>query len=175
MPDLGAGPMWKDCLARVPFAVPDGRRPAARLLTQPARGRTLRSMWGSRLRVTTCVAALLVLDACGVGASTTLLPSGGYALKTVDMSGCASASAVCACGGVGLENTTIEGSPADSRVAWLASPGLPDRSVVFPSGWWARFTPMLEVIDASGHVAFRGGDRVAGACVASDGLLIGWP
>ena len=131
-------------------------------------------MWGSRFRVTTCV-ALLVLAACGAGASATSLPSGGYALKTVDMSGCASASAVCACGGVGLENTTIEGSPADPRVAWLASPGQADRPVVFPSGWWARFTPMLVVIDAGGHVALRGGDRVAGACVASDGLLIGWP
>jgi hypothetical protein len=91
------------------------------------------------------------------------------------MSGCATASAVCACGGVGLENTTIEGGPADPRVAWLASPGQPDRPVVFPPGWWARFTPILEVIDATGHVAFRAGDRVAGACVASNGLLTGRP
>jgi len=168
-------PVWKDCLARVRCAAHDGRRLAARLLTRPARGRTFRPVWGSWLRVTTCAVVLLVLAACGAGASTTPLPSGGYALKTVDMSSCASASPVCVCGGVGLASTTIEGSPADPRVAWLASPGLPDRPVVFPSGWWARFTPILEVIDAGGHVAFRAGDRVAGACVASDGLLIGWP
>jgi hypothetical protein len=125
--------------------------------------------------MTTCVAALLVLAGCGAGASATPLPSGGHALKTVDMSACAGASAVCACAGVGLETTTLEGSPAGARVAWLASPGQPDRPVVFPAGWWARFAPVLEVIGATGHVAFRAGDRVAGACVESDGLLIGWP
>jgi hypothetical protein len=83
----------------------------------------------------------------------------------------------CACAGVGvgLDSTTIDGSPTDPRVAWLASPGYPDRSVVFPTGFVARFTPKLEVLNANGVVVYRAGDRIAGACVEDDGLLIGWP
>jgi hypothetical protein len=81
-----------------------------------------------------------------------------------------------ACGGVGLTDATLHGSSTDRRVAWLEIAGFPDRAVVFPTGFTARFAPALEVLDTTGAVAFREGSSIVGACVApDDALLIGWP
>jgi hypothetical protein len=118
----------------------------------------------------------LVLAGCGWLSSPAPTPSGVFALRTVDVTGGVCASEHCACAGVGLTNTTIEGSPTDPRVVWLSSPGGPDRPVVFPTGFTARFAPTLEVLNASGQVAFVAGQQITGGCVGGDEvLLIGWP
>jgi hypothetical protein len=49
------------------------------------------------------------------------------------------------------------------------------RGLVFPRGFTARFTPRLEIFDASGKVRFRDGDAITEGCVWGDDLLIGWP
>ncbi len=69
------------------------------------------------------------------------------------------------CRGVGLD-ATLAGSPADPRVAWLLSSGGGRQEIVWPPGFSARFTPHLEVHDASGTTVFRAGDKISGGCVA---------
>lgn len=70
-----------------------------------------------------------------------------------------------ACAGVGL-GAVLHGDGSDPRVAWLVdtSHGT-SMEVVWPPGYRARFTPGLEVFDASDNVVLRSGDPVTGACV----------
>ena len=73
-----------------------------------------------------------------------------------------------ACGGVGLD-AVVAGDPTDPRLVWLVnqSPGSGSGSrvdVVWPTGYRARFSPSLVVLDASDTVRIRAGDRVGGAC-----------
>lgn len=67
------------------------------------------------------------------------------------------------CLGVGLD-ARVTGSPMDARLAWLASDRGGRQDVIWPPGYAARFTPMLEVLDETGRVVFRDGDAVSGAC-----------
>jgi len=69
------------------------------------------------------------------------------------------------CRGVGLVDSTLAGSPTDPRVTWLVSGGVRSE-IVWPPGFTARFTPHLEVRDASGSTVFRAGDKISGGCVA---------
>jgi hypothetical protein len=71
-----------------------------------------------------------------------------------------------ACRGIGLLDATLVGDAGDPRVAWLEMRGDGRHEIVWPPGFSARFTPDLEVLDASGKVAFRAGDKISGGCTA---------
>jgi hypothetical protein len=78
-----------------------------------------------------------------------------------------------ACGGVGLD-TILRGDPADPRLVWLENqmPGYVGVRIeaVWPPGYRVRFVPGAEVLDGSGAIVLREGDRVLGACgVGADG------
>jgi hypothetical protein len=68
-----------------------------------------------------------------------------------------------ACRGVGL-GAHITGSATDARLAWLVSDRGARQDVIWPPGYAARFTPMLEVLDETGAVVYRDGDAVSGGC-----------
>jgi hypothetical protein len=75
-----------------------------------------------------------------------------------------------------LEDATLHGSAGDPRVAWIALKGFGERQALFPTGFTARFDPSFEVLDASGTVVFREGDRITAACGGPDaGLLVAFP
>jgi len=81
-----------------------------------------------------------------------------------------------ACAGIGLIGATLQGDPHDPRVAWIAVKVHGTRGVIFPKGFTARFTPNLEILDATGQVKFRAGDAIDGGCLWGQAdLLIGWP
>lgn len=110
-----------------------------------------------------------VLSGC-LGASTPspTLPPGVLQLPTLDHE-------EEWCAGVGLGGMVLTGSPTDPRVAWLASlDGTGRQEIVWQPGYTARFSPNLQVLDPSGRVVFREGDRIKGACVLGpdDPLLI---
>lgn len=69
-----------------------------------------------------------------------------------------------ACRSIGLEGTVV-GSPYDQRYAWLVSDNGFRVELVWPIGYRARFVPELEVLDQSGGVEWRQGDKVHEACV----------
>ena len=90
-------------------------------------------------------------------------------IRTVDVSGTV-------CGGIGINDGTLRGDPHDPRVAWLDLGGPGTMDLVFPTGFTARFTPRLEILDANGQVRFRDGSAITGGCVWGEfDLLIGWP
>ena len=105
-----------------------------------------------------------------VPAIATTPPSAATAtIRTVDVSGTA-------CGGIGINDGTLRGDPHDPRVAWLDLGGSGTMDLVFPTGFTARFTPRLEILDANGQVRFRDGSAITGGCVWEEfDLLIGWP
>jgi hypothetical protein len=110
----------------------------------------------------------LILVACNATPSPAPTDElGTLALPTVDT------RAFQACAGVGTE-AVLAGDANDPRVAWLVSGGK-RLDVVFPHGSRARFTPGLEVLNASGAVVARAGDRIDGGCVTAGPLLILWP
>jgi hypothetical protein len=71
-----------------------------------------------------------------------------------------------ACAGYGLADALLRGDPkAPGEKVWLEpiGPGArKPRLVTWPAGFRARFTPRLELIDASGLVVAREGDRLTG-------------
>jgi hypothetical protein len=73
-----------------------------------------------------------------------------------------------ACAGIGLLDAVLHGDAADPGTTWLLSQGSHRIELVWPSGYRARFVPSLEVVDPSGTVVGREGDRVNGACVTAD-------
>ncbi len=75
------------------------------------------------------------------------------------------------CRGVGVD-AVLHGDMAAPDVAWLTRRDGIRHDIVWPSGYRARFNPDLEVIDADGHIAFREGDRIDGACTAGTRLLL---
>jgi len=83
------------------------------------------------------------------------------------------ATDVQACAGVGTEATLV-GSPTDPRLAWIVDFRGGRHEIVWPRGFTARFDPDLAVLDASGKVVYRAGDRIDGGCVTGieDTLLI---
>jgi hypothetical protein len=67
---------------------------------------------------------------------------------------------------VGIDATVV-GDPKDERIVWLDIDGdYPDPSLVWPFGYVAVFNPKLSVLNETGQVVFRQGDRVKGACTA---------
>jgi hypothetical protein len=119
------------------------------------------------------VAVLLVMAACAAPISlSALTPSpssvplatGEIALPTEPP---VPSGEVEACGGVAI-GAVLHGAAADPRAAWLIDDFLGTRiDVVWPPGYRARFTPNLEVLDASGGVVLKAGDPVTGACVVN--------
>lgn len=76
------------------------------------------------------------------------------------------------CAGVGLD-AVLRGSRDDPRVVWLEynfaawyspDPAAPEPTILWPAGYRARFTPEIEILDATGTVVLRDGDHVDGAC-----------
>lgn len=127
------------------------------------------------MRRIVAVAALLALCACAAprfpSGTTTLAPSvplasGEIALPAEAPVSLAPAVAT-ACAGVGV-SAVLHGSAADPRVAWLVNDLGTRVEVVWPVGYRARFTPNLEVLDASGVVVLRSGDPITGVCGTAD-------
>ena len=71
--------------------------------------------------------------------------------------------------GIGID-AVLAGDPNDPRVAWLEWNGR--RDIVWPPGFTARFAPNLQVLDGSGTVVFRAGDRISGGCAIGEDLLL---
>jgi hypothetical protein len=69
-----------------------------------------------------------------------------------------------ACRGIGFDGTVV-GDAADPRIVWLETERHGTKLLVWPPGYVARFDPDLQVIDSTGRIVFRGGDRVTGGCV----------
>ena len=77
------------------------------------------------------------------------------------------------CAGVGY-NGVLRGDPDDPRVAWgetetRTNQGILRKELVWPRGYAARFTPQIEILDASRHVRYVAGDRIEGGCVTGPG------
>jgi hypothetical protein len=104
------------------------------------------------------VFVVAVASACG----TVPAPS------TVDLPGPTSQPTSCA--GIGGGLAILRGNPNDPRLTWETTlDGSGRTNVVWPPGYSARFAPSLEVIDSTGRVIARDGDRVpAGGCVLGD-------
>jgi hypothetical protein len=68
------------------------------------------------------------------------------------------------CAGVGTE-ATLAGSRTDPRLAWMVDSQGGRHEIVWPRGFTARFDPDLAVLDASGKVVYRAGDKIDGGCV----------
>jgi hypothetical protein len=103
------------------------------------------------------IALLVLLTACGQT----------YPLPTV-------ASDDGWCRGVGYEGV-LRGDPDDPRVAWGEKETRVNRLVlrrelVWPAGYAARFTPEIEVLDASRHVRYAASDVIEGGCVTGPGF-----
>jgi hypothetical protein len=97
------------------------------------------------------IAGLILAGLLVAGCATT------RSLPTLDTGG--------GCRGVGLD-ARIAGDPSDPRLVWLLdNQGGGREEVVWPTGYSARFTPQVEVLDEHGMVAFRQGDVVSGGCV----------
>lgn len=69
------------------------------------------------------------------------------------------------CRGVGFDATLV-GDSNDPRVAWLATAGGNSADIIWPPGFSARFDPALKVLDASGTVVYKAGDKITGGCTA---------
>ena len=109
----------------------------------------------SLLGLTAAILAL-VLSACGQT----------YPLPTV-------AVADGWCRGVGYAGV-LRGDPGDPRVAWGEHETpvhhvVLRKELVWPPGYTARFTPELEILDASHQIRFVAGDLIEGGCVAGSG------
>lgn len=126
------------------------------------------------MRHIVAVAAMFVMVACAAPSSpsaVTPLPSamplasGEIALPTEPPVSVAPGVAT-PCAGVGV-SAVLHGSAADPRVTWLVNDLGTRMDVVWPPGYRARFTPNLEVLDASEVVVHKAGDPVSGACVVN--------
>jgi hypothetical protein len=72
------------------------------------------------------------------------------------------------CRGVGAD-LVIHGSATDPRVTRATGEDGDRRfEILWPVGYSARFVPGLQVLDASGTVVAREGDRLTGACGAGE-------
>ena len=101
------------------------------------------------------------------------LASAGYAvLLGAVVLGCVTASGIPLpvagfpnnCRGVGLDGATLAGSALDPSVTWVVMANGTRIDLVWPPGYRARFTPDLEVLNATNEVVFRQGDPVEGGC-----------
>lgn len=94
----------------------------------------------------------------------TPLPS-GY-VRIARLSGVPPAPTPVECLGVGFGDAVLRGDPNAPEKVWIEvvdAPGsTPRRSVTWPAGFVARFTPRLELLDADGRVVARDGDLLTG-------------
>jgi hypothetical protein len=68
------------------------------------------------------------------------------------------------CAGVGI-SALLRGDAHDPVLTWVEDTTTHTRrDVVWPVGYRARFTPRLQVLDASGAVVLRESDLIAGTC-----------
>jgi hypothetical protein len=77
------------------------------------------------------------------------------------------------CREIGYEGV-LRGDPADPRVAWGEKQTRVNhlvlrKELVWPPGYTARFTPELEILDASRRVRLVAGDVIEGGCVGGSG------
>ena len=74
------------------------------------------------------------------------------------------------CAGVAI-GALLRGDAHDPALTWVEDTTTHTRrDVVWPVGYRARFTPRLEVLDASGAVVLREGDLISGTCgITTDG------
>ncbi len=68
-----------------------------------------------------------------------------------------------ACAMIGF-SAVLHGSATDPHLTWVVNDLGTRIDVLWPPGYRARFTPNLEVLDASGVVVARSGDPVGGGC-----------
>jgi hypothetical protein len=69
------------------------------------------------------------------------------------------------CRGVGLD-ATLAGAADDPRVAWLVAAGGGQADIIWPPGFTARFDPELEILNQSGAVVYKAGDKITSGCAA---------
>jgi hypothetical protein len=64
------------------------------------------------------------------------------------------------CAGVGFSDSVLHGAPEAEEAVWLESVAQPPKAfrVRWPAGFRARFSPGLELLDASGATVAREGD-----------------
>jgi hypothetical protein len=142
---------------------------------RPARVIRLSGTRRSRATLTCLLLLTWLLVACSATPPATTSPSespslgpGQHALPTfqptVD-------GVPVACAGVGyLGEVTIHGSTGDPALTWIVfEPEGRRENLLWPAGYQARFTPALEVLDPSGRVVAREGDRVTGGCAMPPG------
>jgi len=68
------------------------------------------------------------------------------------------------CRGTGTD-MVIHGSMFDQLVSWVELPEGGGRvNIVWPVGYRARFVPTLEIVDRTGAIVAREGDRLQGWC-----------
>jgi len=72
-----------------------------------------------------------------------------------------------ACRGIGFPDPGVVSGSSTEKSVWLAFPDHRS-SLLWPPGYVARIDgDNLEIVDTSGAVVLRGGDRIAGACTSS--------
>jgi hypothetical protein len=80
-----------------------------------------------------------------------------------------------ACAGIGLD-AIARGSPTDARHVWLEDATAGGRiDLVWPTGYTARFTPDVEVVDTTGRVVLSAGQRVDSGCVTGQDNVLWLP
>lgn len=111
---------------------------------------------------------MLLLSACSLGRmpqSPVAIDPGRFALPAANWQ---RDGQTLLCAGGGWINATIHGSPDDPMVVWVTRDGANLRLAWPSANYVARFTPSLEVVDASGNVLFGEGDSVSGGCETGD-------
>jgi len=108
-----------------------------------------------RLRLACVLVAAWLVTGCGIGAT----PS----LRT-DPTRQGSCSV-----GVGRD-AIIHGSASDAYIAWAIDRSSGVRAeLIWPSGYTARFSPQLVILDRSGKVVAHEGDLIIGSCLTDPG------
>lgn len=76
-------------------------------------------------------------------------------------------------GGTYAEAVTLHGSPNDAALTWIEFASSHERlNVVWPAGYFARFSPTLTVFGPDGRLVAEEGDRVSGGCPMPNGELV---
>lgn len=72
------------------------------------------------------------------------------------------------CSGALWSGLVLAGAPWELPAAWVVDDEGRRSEITWPEGYWARFLPDLEVVDAAGATILRAGDQVRRACVPKD-------
>jgi hypothetical protein len=122
------------------------------------------------MRLVIAAIGLLAISACAAPNPSAVAPSSLIALPTLLPPIGLRSGAQRGCRGVGVD-AVLQGDATDPRVAWLITSSGARLDVYWPAGYRARFTPNLEILDANGTVALRGGAHLSDMCVNADRLL----